>query len=64
MPNSSSKMKNLQDNDDTYSGNEVDDTNLDGFLEKTIYRTLRIFFIYQYLLMLMIVIIVFLLCKG
>ena len=34
---------------------------LDTFLEKNIYKTLRIFFIYQYLLMLLIVTIVILL---
>lgn len=43
--------------------NNDQETELDNFVEKNIFKTLRIFFIYQYLLMLMIVIVVFLLCK-
>ena len=42
---------------------DYDETDLDNFVEKNIFKFLRIFFIYQYLLMLMIVIVVFLLCK-
>jgi len=40
-----------------------DDEDLDTFLEKIIFKTLRIFFIYQYLLMILIVTIVLCLQK-
>ena len=43
--------------------NNNQETELENFVEKNIFKTLRIFFIYQYLLMLMIVVVVFLLCK-
>ena len=46
-----------------FSNNEQETNELDNFVEKNIFKTLRIFFIYQYLLMLMIVVVVFLLCK-
>lgn len=49
-----SQKQNLIDN----NSNDIDE-----FLEKTIFKVLKIFFIYQYLLMLMIVIVVFLLCR-
>lgn len=39
------------------------DNDLDEFLEKTIFKVLKVFFIYQYLLMLLIVVVVFLLCR-
>ena len=55
-------MDNKQFNN--FHNNNIDqETELDNFVEKNIFKTLRIFFIYQYLLMLMIVIVVFLLCK-
>ena len=46
-----------------FKNNNHQEIGLDNFVEKNIFKTLRIFFIYQYLLMLMIVIVVFLLCK-
>jgi hypothetical protein len=54
-------MDNKQFSDNTNILNQ--ETELDNFIEKNIFKTLRIFFIYQYLLMLMIVIVVFLLCR-
>ena len=55
-------MDNKQFNN-IHNNNIDQETELDNFVEKNIFKTLRIFFIYQYLLMLMIVIVVFLLCK-
>lgn len=43
--------------------NNKPDSDLDNFLEKNVYKTLRIFFIYQYFLMILIVLIVILFCK-
>ena len=56
-------MDNKQFNNIHNNINIDQESELDNFVEKNIFKTLRIFFIYQYLLMLMIVIVVFLLCK-